>query len=117
MECVVREPVDIELLVVPDCPNAPAAQALLRTALDAAGMLGTGVRVSVIDSQREAGERGFVGSPTILINGLDPFAEPARPPALACRLYPGLAGPSGLPPADQLQKALTEPRPRRRSEP
>jgi hypothetical protein len=108
---VVREPVEVELLVVPECPNAPAAQALLRTALDAAGLLRTGVRVSVIDSQREAGERGFVGSPTILINGLDPFAEPGRRPALACRLYPGPAGPSGLPPADELQKALTYPRP------
>jgi hypothetical protein len=108
----VVERVDIELVVVPDCPHAPAAQELLRTALDVAGLPGTGVRVSVIESQREAEKRGFVGSPTILINGVDPFAEPGSPSALACRVYPGPGGPSGLPPADRLMKALTH-RPRR----
>jgi hypothetical protein len=105
---VVSEHVDVELLVVSDCAHGPAAQELLRTALDAAGLPATGVRVSVIHSQREAEERGFVGSPTILVNGLDPFAEPGPPSALACRVYPSLAGPRGLPPADELRKALTD---------
>jgi hypothetical protein len=98
--------VDVELVVVPDCPHAAAAQELLRTALDVAGLPRTGVRVSVIESRREAEERGFAGSPTILINGVDPFAEPGRPSALACRVYPGPAGPSWLPPADELTRAL-----------
>jgi hypothetical protein len=105
--------VDVELLVVSDCPNAAAAQELLCVALRAAGLPDSGVRVSVIESQREADERGFVGSPTILINGVDPFAEPGRPSALACRVYPGPNGPSGLPAADELQIALTDRRPGR----
>lgn len=100
--------VDIELLVVPDCPNAPAAKKLLRAALDAAGLADPGVRVTVIRSQREAEERGFVGSPTVLINGLDPFGEPGRPPAMACRIYPGEDGPTGLPPTGELARALTD---------
>jgi hypothetical protein len=98
--------VDVELVVVPDCPHAPAAQELLRIALDAAGLPCTGIRLSIVESQREAEERGFGGSPTILINGVDPFAEPGRPSALACRIYPGQAGPSALPPADELTRAL-----------
>ena len=105
---MVSDTLDVELLVVPVCPHADAADELLRTALDAAGLRGTAVRVSVINFEHEAEERGFVGSPTILINGLDPFAEPGRPAAVACRVYTGMAGPSGLPPADELQRALTD---------
>lgn len=105
---VASDTLDVELLVVPECPHATAAHELLRTALDAAGLRGTGVRVSLIDSEREAEERGFVGSPTILIDGRDLFAESGRPVAVACRIYFGLAGPSGLPSADELQRALTE---------
>ena len=105
---VARRHIDVELLVVPDCPNAPAAKEMLHAALDAAGLPDLGIRVTVITSQREADERGFVGSPTVLINGVDPFAEPGRPPALACRVYRGSAGSSNLPPIHELAKALTE---------
>ncbi len=101
------EHVDIELLLVPHCRHAPAAQDLLRSALAAAGLPATRIRVSVIGSQHEAAERGFVGSPTILINGIDPFAEPGRPAALACRIYAGPNRPGGLPSANELQRALT----------
>jgi hypothetical protein len=104
MDGVERPHIDLELLVVPDCPNALAAEKLLRAALDAAGLADPGIRVTVIKSQREAEERGFVGSPTVLINGVDPFAEPDRPPALACRIYPGSAG---LPSIDELTRELT----------
>ncbi len=100
--------VNVELLLVPDCPNGPAARDLLRSALHGAGLPDAPIRVIVIDSQREAEHRRFVGSPTILINGVDPFAEPGRPAALACRVYSGPTGPSGLPPADQLQQAVTD---------
>lgn len=107
MDRVVSEHVDVELLIVPGCPNAAAARELLRSVLLAAGLPATPIRVSVIESQREADKRGFVGSPTILINGVDPFAEPGRPAAVACRVYPSPAGASGLPPAGQLRYALT----------
>jgi hypothetical protein len=97
---------DVELLLVPDCPHASAAQALLRSALDATGLVTTPIRISVIDSEGEAADRGFLGSPTIRINGIDPFAEPGRPIGMACRIYPGPAGASGLPAAAELRKAL-----------
>ena len=106
MVSVGDEHVDVELLVVPDCPNASGAHDLLRSCLRDAGLASTPVRVSVIDSERAAEQRGFVGSPTILIDGVDPFAEAGQQPALACRVYPGPAGPSGLPPADRVRTAL-----------
>ena len=101
-----RSLVEVELLLVPECPNARPAEVLLRTALRAVGLASTPIRVSVIGSQRAAEQRGFVGSPTILINGRDPFVDPGRPPALACRVYPSSTGPAGLPPAAQLRGAL-----------
>ena len=55
MVCVGDLLVDVELLVMPDCPNAQAAQELLRSSLRAAGLAGTPIRVRVIASQRVAG--------------------------------------------------------------
>jgi hypothetical protein len=98
---------DVELLVVPDCPKEQAATTLLRTALDDLGLTTTAVRTTVIDTQYEAELRGFIGSPTILIDGTDPFGGPMAPPALACRVYPGPTGASGVPALRSVRRALT----------
>ena len=50
---------DVELLVVPDCPNEAPAAALLRTALDDVGLARTPVTTTVIDTPAEAERRGF----------------------------------------------------------
>jgi hypothetical protein len=97
---------DVELLVVPDCPNEVHAAALLRTALDDVGLARIPITTTVIDTREDAGRRGFVGSPTILIDGEDPFAEPGRPAALACRIYRNTTGPAGIPDLLQLRQAL-----------
>ncbi|MFC8261184.1 hypothetical protein ACFUNF_27160 [Streptomyces sp. NPDC057291] len=39
----------------------------------------------------------FTGSPTFLLNGRDPFAEPGRPAGLTCRVYRAPDGLRGLP--------------------
>lgn len=97
---------DVELLVVPGCANQHSAAALLRTALDDIGLPGATVRTTVITTQQQADQRGFTGSPTIRLDGDDPFAQPGRPPALACRVYPGPDGPSPLPALSDLRQAL-----------
>ena len=97
---------DVELLVVPDCPNEAPAEALLRTALDDVGLVRVPITTTVIDSASEAERRGFVGSPTILIDGDDPFAEPGHPAAIACRIYRNTSGPAGIPDLRQLRQAL-----------
>ena len=53
-----------------------------------------------------AGAR-FVGSPTILINGLDPFGAARQSPAYACRVYATPAGLSRVPPLGDVISALT----------
>ena len=55
---------------------------------------------------RESQERGFVGSPTILINGAGPFGADGQSPAYACRVYATPAGLSGVPPLDDVMSAL-----------
>jgi hypothetical protein len=98
--------VDVELLVVAGCPNAGPAADLLRMAIRDAGLVGVEVTTTLIDTPQQAEERDFIGSPTILIDGADPFAEPGRSAALACRVYRGVDGPTGVPDAAALREAL-----------
>ncbi|KOU36500.1 hypothetical protein ADK54_33240 [Streptomyces sp. WM6378] len=54
----------------------------------------------------EAERSGFTGSPTILADGRDPFAEPGRAPGVACRVYRSADGLAGVPALDELRDAL-----------
>ncbi|MGW6703822.1 class I SAM-dependent methyltransferase [Streptomyces sp. NPDC054956] len=98
---------EIEILVVPDCPHTEPAAGLLRRALNDVGLHGATVTTRVVTGQGAAEQRGFTGSPTFLINGRDPFAETGRPAGPACRVYRTPDGLSGLPSLDQLRQALT----------
>ena len=98
--------VRVELLVVPDCPNQAAAGDLVRGLLDGMGLTETQVPVRVITSEVEAARRGFTGSPTILIDGADPFAERGAIPGMACRVYTTPGGLAGVPDSAALQAAL-----------
>lgn len=82
----------IELLVVPDCPHATLAETLLRVTLNELCLPHVPVLTTVVETMSDAIRRGFTGSPTIMINGIDPWAPPDGKPALACRLYPSSAG-------------------------
>ncbi len=95
----------VEVLTVPDCPNGPVARQRLAEAL--AGRDDVTVEPRVISTPAEAGRYGMRGSPTILINGRDPFAEPGTPASLSCRLYRDADGRAqGAPSAGQLREAL-----------
>ena len=80
---------------------------VLRLAFDRVGLAAQPVHMTVIASQEQAQERGFVGSPTILINGVDPFVAAGQNPAYACRVYATPAGLSGGPPLGDVVSALT----------
>jgi predicted DsbA family dithiol-disulfide isomerase len=69
----------------------------------------SGVSVSheVISSEADAARWGMHGSPTLLIDGVDPFAQPGQPPSMSCRLYRDDAGQvSGAPSMRQLRQAI-----------
>ena len=96
---------EIDLLFVRDCPNRAAARELIELAL-ARTQLAAVVREREIHSGEEAERLGMRGSPTILIDGQDPFAGGAGPAAMSCRLYRSDAGVSGVPTVSQLIEAL-----------
>jgi hypothetical protein len=78
--------VEVRLLYFDDCPNWHHAQARLREAL-ADLEPPVQVRYELVRTPEDAERAGFRGSPTILINGRDPFAAPEDPVGLACRIY------------------------------
>jgi len=101
--------VEVRLLYFDDCPNWRNADARLRQALTD---LDPGVTVSYqrITSAEEAERAGFRGSPTILIDGRDPFAAPGDPVGLACRIYRTPHGVEPAPTVEQLRAALADAR-------
>src|SRR4051794_7468555 len=98
---------DIELLVVPDCPHQVVAAELVAAAVAETGAQGT-VTKTVIATEDRARERGFTGSPTILLNGVHPFASPQAPVALACRFYSTAEGLRPVPALRDLRQALKQ---------
>ncbi len=59
-----------------------------------------------VETAEDAERLGFIGSPTVLIDGSDPFAAPGSPVGLACRLYVTPEGLAGSPTVDQLAEVL-----------
>ena len=97
----------VTVLAVPGCPNAPVLGDRLAEAME--GRAGVSVTHEVISDEGEAAKRGMHGSPTLLIDGLDPFAEPGQPPSTSCRLYRHENGRlSGAPSLGQLREAIEQ---------
>jgi hypothetical protein len=95
--------VRVELLYFDDCPNWKTADGRLRALGSERGFEVEHRRVITAE---EAERAGFRGSPTILIDGRDPFARDGEPSALACRMYQTPEGPAGSPTEDQLRSVL-----------
>ena len=57
---------------------------------------------------RRPGEEAFIGSPTVLIGGQDPFALTGHPADLACRIYPNPNDPSCVPDLPRLRPAIKQ---------
>lgn len=96
----------LEILRVPDCPHWPVLRERLTDALADARADVTLVE-RVIEDADEATAAGMTGSPTMLIDGVDPFAEPGLVPSLSCRLYPDAdGGVSGAPAVLALRRVL-----------
>ena len=70
---------EVTVLTVPHCPNAGLMDERLATAIS--GLAGVRVTRRVVDGEQQAAALGMRGSPTLLIGGTDPFADPASRPA------------------------------------
>jgi hypothetical protein len=78
----------IELLYWDGCPSYPQALAELRAALADLGRPDATIAMTQVDTEDEAARIGFVGSPTIRVDGEDAVpAPPDEPTGLTCRVY------------------------------
>jgi hypothetical protein len=99
----------VELLITPDCPHRDAAVTLARRVCERWGGQ-VEVQVIQVPDQSAAERLGFLGSPTIRVDGRDiePGAEWSLEVVHGCRLYRGAHSLSGLPEEDWLHQALDD---------
>lgn len=95
---------EITLQYFDGCPNWKTTAAHLAT-LVGEGLDAT-VEYELIDTHELAVARDFHGSPTVLIDGVDPFADDNAPVGLACRVYETEDGYAGSPTLDQLRAVI-----------
>lgn len=96
----------VELLYFDGCPNWEVAEHRLTEALRTAGRDEVTVDRRMVETPEEAEVLKFIGSPTIRINGADPFATGDEPVGLACRIYETPTGRAGAPSAAQLLEVI-----------
>ena len=95
---------DVTLLYFDGCPNwQETARHLERLAGEFNDILVVYHRVDTIE---EAERTVFRGSPSVIVDGVDPFASDDDPVGLACRVYATPDGTAGSPTLDQLRAAL-----------
>jgi hypothetical protein len=96
---------DIEILHVPGCPNLGLARARLATALERTATAAA-VHEVVVADPTAAGALGMHGSPTITIDGRDPFGRDMTEASLSCRLYWSGGRLDGAPGVAELVEAI-----------
>lgn len=96
----------LELLYFDECPNWRVLDARLKEALGELGRADIVPERRHVETPEQAEELRFIGSPSIRIDGIDPFASGAEPIGLACRLYTTPTGRSGSPTTAQLLEVL-----------
>jgi hypothetical protein len=97
----------VQVLTVADCPNGPVLIERLADAL--ADRPDVEVEHRVVMDAQEAARLGMHGSPTLLLDGRDPFTSPRNPTGLSCRLYRGADGHvEGAPSVRELRQVVRD---------
>ena len=93
------------MLYFDGCPNWELAEGRLRDALVALGAVDV-VELVEVSSQEQAERLSFCGSPSVMVDGRELFAEPGAGFGLVCRVYSTPTGLAGAPTTEQLIAAL-----------
>ena len=101
----------VEILYFSGCPNYAPAVARVREVLTQEGTAADMLEVEVTDTDT-AQEVGFLGSPSIRVNGQDVehSARSARAFGLTCRTYIDGGKRVGVPPPEMIRAAVREAR-------
>ena len=96
---------NITLQYFDSCPGWKIAEKRVKTIIEQEG-LDADFSYQRIETHEDAERFHFSGSPTLLIDGRDPFASGPMPVGLACRTYPTDQGMAPSPSVAQLEEAL-----------
>jgi hypothetical protein len=77
----------VELLFWAGCPSHEKALRELRAVIAEEGLDPDAVVVREIDTESDAAQERFIGSPTIRFDGVEVQPEPNEPAGLTCRVY------------------------------
>ena len=98
----------MEILYFDGCPTYLAAEKTLREVLEERGIAAE-VELVAVNTDGEARELRYAGSPTIRVDGEDLFPLPERAEyALGCRMYATSEGLRGSPTSAMLSEALAK---------
>lgn len=96
---------DIELLYFDGCPSWKMAQEFLEGIIQKHN-IETRVQLIRVETDQEARDHHFVGSPSIRVNGEDLFPVDHENYALGCRVYQTPDGLRGWPTVEMLEEAF-----------
>jgi len=103
-----RNAMQMEILYFDGCPTYLEAEKSLRGVLEEEGV-DVEVELIAVNTNEEAQELRFAGSPTIRVDGRDLFTVPERAEyALGCRMYTTPEGLRGSPTPEMLREALAK---------
>ncbi len=108
---------NIEIFYFSGCPSHLPTVSRVREALENEGVLAKPTEIEVSDTGAE--RLGFLGSPTIRIDGLDieQKARGSREVGWMCRTYTHCGQREGVPPTELIQAAIREAKTNKSSEP
>lgn len=95
---------EITLQYFDGCPNWEVLDGRIAQVLD--GRSDVRVVHQRVETTEDAERLGFHGSPTVLVDGFDPFADKHAAVGLACRVYRTPDGLAGSPTVDQLRAVI-----------
>jgi hypothetical protein len=78
---------EVRLLWWEGCPSTESALRVLREVLVQEGLDPEAVEMEEIRTEADARRASFVGSPTIVVDGVEVAPEPGEPVGLTCRVY------------------------------
>ena len=97
---------EVRLLYFAGCPSWQLAEQRVREAMSRLGLPASALTLETVDTPEQAEALGFRGSPTVLVDGEDRFADPSAPVGLSCRVFPTPDGLAGAPTVEQLLAVL-----------
>jgi hypothetical protein len=95
--------VHVQVLYFDGCPHWQLMDERVQAV---AAERGLDVEHVLVESDDDAQRLAFHGSPTLLVDGRDPFASPGAAVGLACRIYTTPDGLAGAPTEHQIREVL-----------